>query len=155
MGSTLVRFRQLSIAVNGKSKISPSGEILAIKLPVGTQLVVLAEDENWPALENLWLLLKQHLQALRYLDPPAIESEQEHPHADRLTSREQEVANYLAQGLTKAQIAERLTIKIETVRIHCVQIKKKWGMLTKDIAALEAEAKWRGFTCIGGRSDAQ
>lgn len=69
------------------------------------------------------------------------------PHAqakdDGLTMREREIANYLAQGPTKPLIAQKLAINYGTVKAHCRNISKKWGMHTEDTALLQAEAKRR------------
>ncbi|WP_246804768.1 LuxR C-terminal-related transcriptional regulator [Desulfosarcina cetonica] len=43
----------------------------------------------------------------------------------RLTSREQEIMRMLAEGLSKAEIAERLCISIKTVENHRSNIMKK------------------------------
>jgi DNA-binding NarL/FixJ family response regulator len=62
-----------------------------------------------------------------------------------LTKRETEVASHLAHGLSKQQIAEKLSIGLRTVGSHCRSIKMKWRMNTEITAALQAEAKQRGY----------
>jgi DNA-binding NarL/FixJ family response regulator len=46
----------------------------------------------------------------------------------RLTSREWEVLDLLAQGLSTAQIAERLVLSSSAVRVHIVSIVRKLGV---------------------------
>lgn len=63
-----------------------------------------------------------------------------------LTKRQAEVARCLAQGLTKSQIAEKLFLEYQTVCEHCRTLTKKWGMQIARTAALQAEAKRRGYS---------
>lgn len=57
-----------------------------------------------------------------------------------LTSREEEVAALVAQGLTNRQIAERLTISKRTVDTHIEHAKAKLGFTTRtQIAAWHAD----------------
>jgi DNA-binding NarL/FixJ family response regulator len=53
------------------------------------------------------------------------------PEADILTAREAEVLQLLQEGLTNAQIAEQLTIGLETVRTHARNIYRKLGISTR------------------------
>ncbi len=48
-----------------------------------------------------------------------------HPEAARLTTREQTVLSYLAQGLSSKQIAEQTHISVRTVDAHRRNIKAK------------------------------
>lgn len=48
-----------------------------------------------------------------------------------LTAREQEILEYVAQGLTNSAIAERLTISVNTVRNHVQNILAKLGAHSK------------------------
>jgi len=50
------------------------------------------------------------------------------PLLDWLSSREQEVACYVAEGLTNQQIAERLFVSLRTVKAHLSSIYEKTGM---------------------------
>jgi DNA-binding NarL/FixJ family response regulator len=65
---------------------------------------------------------------------------------DRLTKRQAEVARCLAQSFTKSQIAEKLFIEYQTVTEHCRTLTRKWGMQVARTAALQAEAKRRGYS---------
>lgn len=48
----------------------------------------------------------------------------------RLTRREQEIINYLAQGYKSAEIAEKVFLSIRTVETHRSNIMKKLGLKT-------------------------
>lgn len=65
---------------------------------------------------------------------------------DRLTKRQAEVARCLAQWLSKAQIAEKLFIEHGTLSEHCRTLTRKWGMQLARTAALQTEAKRRGYS---------
>jgi serine/threonine-protein kinase PknK len=51
----------------------------------------------------------------------------DHARAGLLSSRELEVADLIAQGLTNREIAQRLTISMRTVESHVDHIKRKLG----------------------------
>jgi NarL family two-component system response regulator LiaR len=53
------------------------------------------------------------------------------PEADILTAREAEVLQLLQEGMTNAQIADSLTIGLETVRTHARNIYRKLGIKTR------------------------
>jgi DNA-binding NarL/FixJ family response regulator len=53
------------------------------------------------------------------------------PEADILTAREAEVLQLLQEGMTNAQIADSLTIGVETVRTHARNIYRKLGIKTR------------------------
>jgi non-specific serine/threonine protein kinase len=57
--------------------------------------------------------------------PPADEP------TERLTTREQEVAPLVSQGLTNRQIADTLSISEHTVANHVRKILKKWGLRSR------------------------
>ncbi|MFD5213846.1 ATP-binding protein [Microbacterium sp. NPDC058345] len=54
---------------------------------------------------------------------------------DRLTAREQQVLELLAEGLSNRQIAERLFISIKTVSVHVSAVLRKLGAATRTEAA--------------------
>jgi DNA-binding NarL/FixJ family response regulator len=59
------------------------------------------------------------------------------PEPDLLTAREADVLELLQQGCTNAEIANELTIGIETVRTHARNIYRKLGISTRrDLARL-------------------
>jgi DNA-binding NarL/FixJ family response regulator len=59
------------------------------------------------------------------------------PQPDILTAREADVLELLQQGFTNAQIANELTIGVETVRTHARNIYRKLGISTRrDLARL-------------------
>jgi NarL family two-component system response regulator LiaR len=53
------------------------------------------------------------------------------PQADALTAREQEVLKLMADGLTNADIADRLVIGVATVKTHVSSIIAKLGVSTR------------------------
>jgi DNA-binding NarL/FixJ family response regulator len=53
------------------------------------------------------------------------------PGADRLTAREVEVLEVLQAGATNAQIADELSIGVETVRTHARNIYRKLGIASR------------------------
>lgn len=52
-------------------------------------------------------------------------------HAERLTSREREVATRVARGSSNKQIADELSISIKTVKTHLTNIFRKLGLSTR------------------------
>lgn len=52
-------------------------------------------------------------------------------HHQQLTDREHEVLGYLAEGLSNAAIAERLTVSVHTVRNHIANLSAKLGAHSK------------------------
>ena len=63
-----------------------------------------------------------------------------------LTPKEIEVAECLAQGFTRKEIADKLMIALETVTTHLKNISGKWDMNTTAIADMQREARERGYT---------
>ena len=63
---------------------------------------------------------------------PPVPKAQTYP--DGLTAREVEVLRLLAQGLTSAQIAERLVIGLVTVNSHVRSIYGKLGVTSRSAA---------------------
>ena len=59
---------------------------------------------------------------------------------DSLTPREKEVAELVRQGLTNQQIADRVTLALDTVKTHMKNISKKTG-LSKVELAVAAQAR--------------
>ena len=74
---------------------------------------------------------------------------------DVLTPREQEVLALVREGLTNAEIAERLSVSADTVKTHVSQILSKLGVGTREEAAAwapEAEGEgwtWRRWVMVG------
>ena len=61
-----------------------------------------------------------------------------HPSADSLTARERDVLKLMADGLTNADIAERLVIGVATVKTHVSSIISKLGVSTRTEATAMA-----------------
>ena len=70
--------------------------------------------------------------------PPVPVSEQATGMLDELSAREKEVLGLVAQGLSDAQIAQRLIISPHTVHRHVANILAKLGLPTRAAAAARA-----------------
>ena len=71
-------------------------------------------------------------------------------HPELLTPREQEVLSLIRQGLTNAQIAERLGISESGARYHVSEILSKLGVSTRaEAAAWQPEPSRRGMPVLG------
>ncbi len=63
--------------------------------------------------------------------------------AVKLTKRETEIVELVAQGLTNQQIASRLTLSLPTVKNHVHRLLTKLGVASRnDIAAVHRAAIW-------------
>lgn len=56
----------------------------------------------------------------------------------KLSEREQEILDYMLQGLTNAEIADRACIKTETVKAHLKSIYQKLNVKNRIQAAIYA-----------------
>ena len=56
----------------------------------------------------------------------------------QLTLREQEVLNYVTEGLTNNEIADKLLITHHTVKAHIAAVLRKFGVRNRLEAALYA-----------------
>jgi non-specific serine/threonine protein kinase len=65
------------------------------------------------------------------LAPAAVRAPARHSTSDGLTSREQEIARLVADGLSNHDIAERLVITEGTVEVHVKHILGKLGFRSR------------------------
>ena len=101
---------------------------------LGKQLFIAAWAEGRSMIPEHILLSMESMPASQSVLPPPTSTAFAHlSHAD-LTPRELEVLRLLAQGLTSAQIAERLVIGLVTVNSHVRSIYSKLGITTRSAA---------------------
>ncbi|EWS80047.1 LuxR family transcriptional regulator [Brachybacterium phenoliresistens] len=79
------------------------------------------------------LLLPEHARALLRPRP-----RRARPDGPELTARESEVLALLAEGLSNAEIADRLQLGVETIRTHVAAILRKLGARDRTQAAVIA-----------------
>ncbi|MFW3171676.1 LuxR C-terminal-related transcriptional regulator [Geodermatophilus sp. CPCC 206100] len=73
---------------------------------------------------------------VRYLtDPEALPSTEQHP-LDRLTERQREVAELVAQGLSNEEIACRLFLSLSTVKTHLTASMRRLDVRTRTQLAI-------------------
>lgn len=73
----------------------------------------------------------------------------------RLTAREKEVFSLLAQGASRAEISEDLTLAKETVKTHVRNIYRKMGVHSqRDVTSIITSEQSGLDACEGGESDA-
>ena len=80
----------------------------------------------------------------RALDRPAVVAAGPTVGVDRLTDREREVLRLLAEGLSNAEIAQRLFVSGATVKCHVAQVLRKLGVRDRVQAVVAA---FRGGLC--------
>lgn len=60
----------------------------------------------------------------------------------RLTPREREIWELIAEGLTNAEIAKRLWVTVETVKFHASNLYPKLGVRNRTEAATAFVETW-------------
>jgi pimeloyl-ACP methyl ester carboxylesterase/DNA-binding CsgD family transcriptional regulator len=102
------------------------------ELVPGATFVELAGDDHFPWLGDSRAVIDAVDRFLAGLPqaPPA----EQHPPAS-LTAREREVLLLVAQGLTDAQIADRLVLSPHTVHRHVANVRTKLGVPSRSAAA--------------------
>ena len=79
---------------------------------------------------------------LRAFGTPEIESQFEVPKSDLiepLSGREKEVLQYLAEGLSNREIAQKMTVSLSTVKTHTRNIYGKLGVNSRTQAIAQAK----------------
>lgn len=119
-------------------------------LRAGAKAYVLKESSSTELIRAIREVMSGH----RYLSPPfldmAIEAYLKKSEAstsdpyESLTSREREVLQLAAQGLTNSEIAARLYISRRTVEIHRANLMRKLGLRTQYIQLVQY-AQQRGL----------
>lgn len=116
-------------------EISPHSKILIFSMHDNAEYITNAVQagasgyilKNTDA-DEVYLAITQVAQGRRYFGENIAQillSKPTHPEAARLTTREQTVLSYLAQGLSSKQIAEQTHISVRTVDAHRRNIKAK------------------------------
>jgi len=119
------------------------GELLAAR-KAGAAGYVLKDTTRQELLTAIWRVLRGEAildeqlaaRALQHLVGAA--APYDGPQPERLTAREHEVLQLLAQGLTNRVIAGHLTISVGTVKIHVEHIIAKLGVSDRTRAAVRA-----------------
>lgn len=101
-------------------------------------LVTLPGDAHLPWHGDGDAVLRAVAPFLGIKGPPAAASEADAGAVDELSAREREVLGLVAQGLSDAQIAERLVISPHTVHRHVANILAKLRLPTRAAAAAAA-----------------
>ncbi|MBX0300431.1 helix-turn-helix transcriptional regulator [Cryobacterium sp. 1639] len=98
----------------------------------GATFVALDGDDHFPWVGDSLAVVDA---VERFLDglPPRAPAEQHN--AAALTAREREVLTLVAQGLTDAQIADRLYLSAHTVHRHVANARTKLGVPSRAAAA--------------------
>jgi DNA-binding NarL/FixJ family response regulator len=99
---------------------------------------VRGESQIDPAVARKVLKAFRHLDASAPGDQPASQRESKLPPLERLTEREQEVLDLLAEGLSNKEIAARLTLSEGTIKNHVSNILSKLHANDRTQAVLTA-----------------
>lgn len=110
------------------------GEQLAALVP-NAELVVLEGDAHMPWEGDMDSVLKAVAPFLGIAAPPAREQP---PEVEELSPRERDVLRLIAEGLSDADIAERLVLSPHTVHRHIANILRKLGLHSRAAAAAHA-----------------
>jgi pimeloyl-ACP methyl ester carboxylesterase/DNA-binding CsgD family transcriptional regulator len=129
-----VRVRTLVVHRRGDRAIRlAAGEQLAALIP-NAELVVLRGDAHLPWHGELDDVLRAVAPFLGIAAPPPTTTTE----VAELSPRERDVLRLVAEGLSDADIAERLVLSPHTVHRHVANIRRKLGLSTRAAAAAHA-----------------
>lgn len=86
-------------------------------------------------------IARRVVEAFHKPQPPAVAPAAEQVH---LSKRETEILEFLSQGLANKEIADRLTLSVETVRVHLKRIYDKLHVHSRTEAAMKYRNAQRG-----------
>lgn len=86
-------------------------------------------------------IARRVVEAFHKPQPPAVAPASEQVH---LSKRETEILEFLSQGLANKEIADKLTLSVETVRVHLKRIYDKLHVHSRTEAAMKYRNAQRG-----------
>jgi len=119
------------------------GYRMELLLNWGIEQEVIKDDRILAYVENLLHTFSAERTVLTIqegkLQPRSVSSIQRTALAEALTSRENDVLNLMAQGLTNQQIASKMVLSIGTVKLHIHHILEKLGVANRALAVIRSK----------------